>query len=188
MLRRGVVLLALISRGTAFLPTATASSMKRMRGGRAVMSAAPLPQELMAPQLREGALGFEDIATIPKPGQQGLSQVAFSPDGRHVTYLGGDPTSLTRQLFAFDCATGETRAVLGGGVGDEAKLSKEEQLQRERARIMSTGVTSYAWAAEANRILVPLDGAHEAAAPPRRLFDPADARWAAVGSGPLLDA
>ena len=59
---------------------------------------------------------------------------------------------------------------------------------------MSTGVTSYAWAAEANRILVPLDGAlyvldgvDEAAAPPRRLFDPADARWAAVGSGPLLD-
>ena len=96
MLRRGVVLLSLISRGTAFLPTATASSMKRMRGGRAVMSAAPSPQELMAPQLREGALGFEDIATIPKPGQQGLSQVAFSPDGRHVTYLGGDPTSLTR--------------------------------------------------------------------------------------------
>ena len=122
MLRRGVVLLTLISRGTAFLPTATASSMKRMRGGRAVMSS---PQELMAPQLREGALGFEDIATIPKPGQQGLSQVAFSPDGRHVTYLGGDPTSLTRQLFAFDCATGETRTVLGGGVGDEAKLSKE---------------------------------------------------------------
>ena len=195
MLRRGVVLLSLISRGTAFLPTATAGSMKRMRGGRAVMSDAPSPQELMAPQLREGALGFEDIATIPKPGQQGLSQVAFSPDGRHVTYLGGDPTSLTRQLFAFDCATGETRAVLGGGVGDEAKLSKEEQLQRERARIMSTGVTSYAWAAEANRILVPLDGAlyvldgvDEAAAPPRRLFDPADARWAAVGSGPLLDA
>lgn len=60
---------------------------------------------------------------------------------------------------------------------------------------MSTGVTSYVWAAEANRILVPLDGAlyvldgvDEAAAPPRRLFDPADARWAAVGSGPLLDA
>ena len=134
MLRRGVVLLSLISRGTAFLPTATASSMKRMRGGRAVMSAAPSPQELMAPQLREGALGFEDIATIPKPGQQGLSQVAFSPDGRHVTYLGGDPTSLTRQLFAFDCATGETRAVLGGGVGDEAKLSKEEQLQVDGVR------------------------------------------------------
>eukprot|EP00964_Phaeocystis_antarctica_P086554 scaffold54834_cov57-Phaeocystis_antarctica.AAC.1 len=65
---------------------------------------------------RAGALGFEDIATIPKPGQQGLSQVAFSPDGRHVTYLGGDPTSLTRQLFAFDCETGATRTVLGGGV------------------------------------------------------------------------
>merc|ERR1740124_1965660 len=113
----------------------------------------------MSPQLREGALGFEDIATIPKPGQQGLSQVAFSPDGRHVTYLGGDPASLTRQLFAFDCETGKTQIVLGGGVGDEAKLSKEEQLQRERARIMSTGVTSYAWAAEANRLLVPLDGA-----------------------------
>ena len=82
------------------------------------------------------------------------------------------------------------------GGGEEESFSREEQLRRERARIMSTGVTEYAWAAGANRLLVPKDGAlyvqdgvgDGAGATLRRLFDPADSRWASVGSGPLLDA
>ena len=71
-----------------------------------------------------------------------------------------------------------------------------EQLRRERARIMSTGVTSYAWASKADRLLVPMNGAlyvqdgvgEGASSTLRRLFDPADARWADVGDGPPLDA
>ena len=147
------------------------------------------------PQQRAGAIGFEEIATIPRPGSKGLTQVAFSPDDRFVTYLGGDPTTLTRQLYAFDRETGETKQVIkpAAGSGEEETFSKEEQLRRERARIMSTGVTSYAWADKADRLLVPLDGALHVMdgvgsdAPLRRLFDPADERWAEVGSGPLLD-
>ena len=60
---------------------------------------------------------------------------------------------------------------------------------------MSTGVTSYQWATKANRLLIPLDGAlyvqdgvgDGTAASLRRLFDPTDASWAAVGEGPLLE-
>ena len=46
---------------------------------------------------------------------------------------------------------------------------------------------------QADRVLVPLDGALYVldgvgeGSEPRRLFDPADARWAEVGTGPLLD-
>lgn len=159
------------------------------------------PQESLAPNLSADAedVGFKDIATIPKPGAAGLSLVKFSPDDRYVTYLGSvDATSLTRQLYAYDRETGETKQVItpAPGSGEEATFTREEQLRRERARIMSTGVTEYAWAAKANRILVPKDGAifvqdgvgEGSEATLRRLFDPADARWAAVGKGPLLDA
>ena len=47
----------------------------------------------------------------------------------------------------------------GGGV-DEARLSVEEKLQRERTRELGLGVTRYEWAAKPpkrghNRLLVP---------------------------------
>ena len=156
------------------------------------------PQKSVVPVLSGSAtcLSFEQIATIPKPGTLGLNAVKFSPDDRYVTYLGStDATSLTRQLFAYDRHTGETEQVIGSGA-DESTFSKEEKLRRERARIMSVGVTEYAWAKAANRILVPRDGAlyvidgvgEGSAATLRRLFDPADGKWAAVGSGAPLDA
>ena len=89
----------------------------------------------MPQQRAGGAIGFEEIATIPRPGSKGLTQVAFSPDDRFVTYLGGDPTTLTRQLYAFDRETGETKQVIkpAAGSGEEETVSKEEQLRRERA-------------------------------------------------------
>ena len=137
------------------------------------------------------------MATIPKPGSQGLGMIHFSPDDRYVTFLGNENSAaLTRQLYAYDRETGATKQVIGGGIQEEAKLSKEEQLRRERARIMSTGVTEYSWAKKCDRILVPKDGGllvqdgvgEGSEGTLRRLFDPADAKWAAIGSGPLLDA
>lgn len=190
---RGFTLLQLLSRSTAFLPTVTASSTRRMRGGSRAAVSALTPQELLGPKRLDGAIGFEDLATIPRPGAQGLGQLSFSPDARFITYLGGSPTSLTRELYAYDTETGQARPVLTPpeGVGEEETMSKEEQLRctpgltsmgpepsgwfgtahklplparaesaqwatffhcrRERARIMSTGVTSYAWAAKASR-------------------------------------
>lgn len=123
--------------------------------------------------------------------------VNFSPDDRYITYLGSaNAADLSLQLYVYDRETGETRQVIGGGIVEEEALSKEEQLRRERARVMSTGVTEYHWAKKANRILVPKDGAlyvqdgvgAGSEATLRRLFDPSDAKFAAVGSGPLLDA
>ena len=102
---------------------------------------------------------------------------------------------MTRQLFAYDRQSGTTKQVISSGE-DEKSFSKEEKLRRERARIMSVGVTEYSWAKRANRILVPRDGAlyvqdgvsDGAEASLRRLFDPTDEKWAEVGRGALLDA
>lgn len=161
------------------------------------------PQASLKPSVRSGAatLSYEDIATIPKPGSQGLGMIAFSPDDRYITYLGSaDSTSLRRQLYVFDRQAPDKPAQLviapRDGAGEEKTFSREEQLRRERARIMSTGLTQYAWASRANRFMFPMDGAlhvqdgvgEGATASLRRLFDPTDGRWTSVGSGPILDA
>ena len=167
---------------------------KRNRGG--VITLKSPQEESVAPLDTAARLTLEDVATIPKPGSMGLGLVRFSPDDRYVTYLGSaEAASLTRQLFAYDRETGETKQVIGSADSEES-FSAEEKLRRERARIMSVGVTEYSWAKKANRLLVPKDGAlyvqdgvgEGAGATLRRLFDPADAKWAEVGSGAPLDA
>ena len=121
------------------------------------------PQASLVPQLSTASvLTFEEVAAIPRPGAQGLSMVKFSPDDRYVTYLGSvEAASLTRQLYVYDRETGNTSLVIAPreGSGEEKSFSKEEALRRERARIMSTGVTEYSWAKNACRLLVPMDGA-----------------------------
>jgi len=165
--------------------------------GRA-MTVGIKPQASLVPQLSTtSVLTFEEVAAIPRPGAQGPSMVKFSPDDRYVTYLGSvEAASLTRQLYVYDRETGSTSLVIAPreGSGEEKSFSKEEALRRERARIMSTGVTEYSWAKNACRLLVPMDGAlfvqdgvaEGSADSLRRLFDP-DA-FPEVGTGPLLDA
>lgn len=173
-----------------------ARGLRRLTRRPLSLSATP-QQQMLPPPVQGSAVGFEEIATIPKPGAQGISLVRFSPDDRHVTFLSSESgASLTQQLYAHDRTTGKTKKVLAEapGGGEESTFSREEQLRRERARIMSTGVTEYSWAKKANLLLVQLDGAlyvqdgvgEGAEATLRRLFDPA--AFAAVGTGPLLDA
>src|SRR5207249_8484360 len=104
-----------------------------------------------------------------------------------VTYLHTEDGSLTRQLYALDVETGERWLAVappGGGVRED-ELSLEERLRRERARDLGLGVAAYAWAEEADRLLVPAaggvhvqDGARPGA-PGRTVVD--------AGDGPVLD-
>lgn len=140
------------------------------------------------------ALSFEQIAKLPRPGLQSIGNVEFSPDGTQVLYLRSSGYgSLSRQLYSTDVATGVTSqvAVTAPGTGEEAELSLEEKLRRERARMMNTGVTSFKVAGKAGskgKLLVPLGGALYVReglteeAPMKRLFDPAT-----LGPGPILD-
>ncbi|MBK9710088.1 MAG: S9 family peptidase [Kouleothrix sp.] len=109
---------------------------------------------------RAPALPIETIATYPLPGMAVPGEIAFSPDDRLISFLWSPDRSLTRQLFAFDPATG-ARSLLAsapGGGATEENISLEEKLRRERARQRELGVTYYAWARHADRILLPLRG------------------------------
>eukprot|EP00929_Paragymnodinium_shiwhaense_P113047 TRINITY_DN81310_c0_g1_i1.p1 TRINITY_DN81310_c0_g1~~TRINITY_DN81310_c0_g1_i1.p1 ORF type:complete len:902 (+),score=201.84 TRINITY_DN81310_c0_g1_i1:101-2806(+) len=139
-------------------------------------------------------LSWQQIAKLPRPGDQGIGVVKFLPDSSQVLYLkSADYGSLSRGLYATDVKTGATKPVActPPGTGEEKDLSLEEKLRRERARIMNTGVTSYAIAGDgAGKILVPINGAlyvREGVAEDAtmtRLFDP---QAAPLGPGPILD-
>ena len=104
----------------------------------------------------------DDVARQPTPGSSVPANAAFSPDGRHLAYLHSPERTLVRQLFLLDLDTGDTRAITtGGGATSEEELSPEERLRRERQRDLNLGVTSFAWATDGWRLLVPMpDGVH----------------------------
>ena len=105
-------------------------------------------------------LPLEAVVTYPLPGMAIPGALAWSPNDRLITYLYSADRGLTRQLYAFDPSSGERRLLLApaDGGATEENISLEEQLRRERLRQRELGVTQYAWARRANRILVPLRG------------------------------
>jgi dipeptidyl-peptidase 4 len=103
---------------------------------------------------------LEAVVTYPLPGMAIPGALAWSADDRLITYLYSSDRGLTRQLYAFDPASGEQRLLLApvDGGATEENISLEEQLRRERLRQRELGVTQYSWARRSNRILVPLHG------------------------------
>jgi len=103
---------------------------------------------------------LEAVSSYPLPGTAIPGAIAFSPNDRLISYLLSPDRSLTRQLYAFDPASSEQRLLLApmDGGATEENISLEEKLRRERARQREIGVTAYAWANHADRILVPLRG------------------------------
>ena len=103
-------------------------------------------QELSNPDdANKKQLTSKDVATLPKPGTTAPTNIKFlSPD--HLVYLvASDPTSLVRQMFILDVTTGVQRRIIVGAGAEvaEGSFSLEEQMRRERARLMATGVTSF---------------------------------------------
>ena len=130
------------------------------------------------------AVTAEDVARYPAPGAAFPVSVAFSPDDSVVTWLHSPERTLRRRLFSVDPGTGAATEVIGGSSGvDESTLTLEEKLQRERARDLGLGITSYTWSKEGGRLLVPLpDGVavlDDLGAEPRVVVDKSD--------GPVLD-
>ena len=103
-----------------------------------------------------------DVARQPRPGMAVPGSLAFTPDGKGVTYLFSAEGTLIRSLWYYDIATGERRVLAGPPPASlaEAQLSRGEELRRERARLRELGVTSYQWAksAEPSVLLVPSGG------------------------------
>jgi dipeptidyl-peptidase-4 len=107
------------------------------------------------------AIPIEEVARYPVPGTAKVpSMVRADPSGTFVSYLYSEDGSLTRKLFAHDPKTGERQPLFtppGEGTTEE-NISLEEKLRRERLRERGLGITSYAWAKERGRLLVPLRG------------------------------
>lgn len=140
-------------------------------------------------------LSFAQVAKRPRPGIQSIGSVCFTPDDHQVLYLrSAEYGSMSRQLFATNISTGAEQELACTPPVEEAELSLEEKMRRERARMMNTGVTSFKVGGKADqscRILVPMSGTLyvrdglSSDSELQRLFDP---EAPPLGPGPVLDA
>jgi dipeptidyl-peptidase-4 len=135
----------------------------------------------MAEAPPSGAFPIEAIAVFPAPGMAVPGAFAFTADDAQVFYLAGSASDANQQLLLLDCATGARRVAQtppGGGT-QEATLSPEEELRRQRQRMLATGITHFALHAATGRILVPQNGSlfvqDSIDAPLRLLLDAPDA-------------
>jgi dipeptidyl-peptidase-4 len=114
----------------------------------------------MADNVSSARFPIEAIAAAPGPGLKAPHDFSFSQDNRQVTYLLAAGEPVIQQLYALDTETGQSALLVappGGGVSEE-KLSPEEELRRQRARMLATGITQYSRAKQAERLLIPLSG------------------------------
>jgi dipeptidyl-peptidase-4 len=84
--------------------------------------------------------------------------IRMAPDGTRITYLKSETGGSDMALFSFDLRTREHSVLLRARdlVEEGRAMTREEELRRERQRTQIHGVTSYAWAANAMTMLVPL--------------------------------
>jgi dipeptidyl-peptidase-4 len=103
---------------------------------------------------------FERMSRWPEPGWQVPRSIAFSPDGKWITFVQSEKQNDETALFAFDRQSKEVRRLLRAEdlVAAKTAMSREEELRRERERARTKGITSYAWAKRAPVLVIPLGG------------------------------
>ena len=89
------------------------------------------------------AIDAAAVARLPYPGTVVPGAIGFTPDGKAVTYLKSEASSLSRVLWRAELTGGAPRVVARPpGEGDtEANVSQAEALRRERQRLRETGIT-----------------------------------------------
>jgi dipeptidyl-peptidase-4 len=118
----------------------------------------PAPLAVAGPEA--SAIGYERMARWPEPGGHVPRAIAFSPDGKWVTFLQSEKQNDETALFTFDRATKEIRILLrAADLAKEAgPMSREEELRRERQRQKIKGITAYNWAKRAPVMVLPSGG------------------------------
>lgn len=102
-----------------------------------------------------------DVATLPHPGTVVPGAIAFSTDGKSVTYLKSEDNSLSRVLWRATVGREPNPKVIARaprGGDTDANLTREEQLRRERQRLRDTGIAQVAQADASDAIVVPIGG------------------------------
>lgn len=95
-------------------------------------------------------------ARQPAPGTVTPASIAFTPDGRGLTYLKAEAATTNRVLWKIDRAAGEPK-VIARAPAPEA-LSRDEELRRERQRQTATGLAQVVRGTAADLFLFPING------------------------------
>lgn len=99
-------------------------------------------------------LTIEQVAHFPRPGTEGPRRFEFTPDSASLLYLDSAPGSLVQQLWSYALASGERRQLSDIGGSGTAKLSREEELLRERTRTRELGITDFQVASQAPSLTI----------------------------------
>jgi len=102
------------------------------------------------------------VAQLPAPGSVVPAAFGFTPDGKGLTYLKSESTSLSRVLWRLNLADPTAKPGVVArppGQGDtEANLSEAEKLRRERQRLRETGLTQVVRAEKVDLAIFPIGG------------------------------
>ena len=82
-----------------------------------------------------------------------------SPDGKRVYFLRSGPADQRQEPYVLDVGTGKVLPLVElATLGEEGKISREEQARRERQRQTEHGVTSFQVANDGKSVLLPYNG------------------------------
>lgn len=111
-------------------------------------------------QTTRQTIPIEATAVFPPPGMAIPNTISFSADGSLIYYLSSTTDNPIQQLYAFDIQTGQQRVIVAppNGGTTEDKLSPEEELRRQRERMLAIGITHYYRAKDSDRLLIPILG------------------------------
>jgi dipeptidyl-peptidase-4 len=106
------------------------------------------------------AVDFDAMARFPEPGWGIPRQAAFSPSGKHLSFLASENGSEEMVLWTMPVDAGAPRVLLRASdlVAPGAGRSLAEELRDERQRKRITGITEAYWAREADALVVPAGG------------------------------
>ncbi|MBA3823763.1 MAG: hypothetical protein H0X24_07655, partial [Ktedonobacterales bacterium] len=98
---------------------------------------------------------IEALGAFPPPGMALPNHFTFSATDDQIRYLASTLDEPNQRLFALTVASGavEVLAVAPNGGTQEASLSPEEELRRQRERMLTVGITGYSVHEASGRIL-----------------------------------
>ncbi len=111
--------------------------------------------------LNDGDLPLDRLSEQPGLTGPSLRAARFAPNGQQITILKGrEDNAQQLDLWTYDIATGKSSMLVSSSdlASGDVTLSEEEKNRRERQRIYSNGIISYAWDDQGNTIMFPLGG------------------------------
>ena len=112
-------------------------------------------------QLHAQSLDLPRLFAEPSLSGTAPKSLAYSPDGKRITYLKGKLTDANRlDLWQYELASGKHSLLVDSDTlftGTEV-LSDEEKARRERLRLFASGIVSYQWSKDGQALLFPLNG------------------------------